>query len=382
MRGYVGLCWLGLVAPCLLSGQSAELSGVVRDPSGELIRNAVVKLREQSTGIRQRGETSQDGAYRFASLKAGNYEATVQAAQFRTLTQEAIVLNVADRANLDFSLEIPVISQSVTVNSGPPRMISTDPAVSTVVDQRFVANMPLNGRTFQSLIMLTPGAAFAAGTDAAGGSAVGQFSVNGQRSDANYFTVDGVSANFGAIPFQFAGQTFGGAIPAFNAFGATNGLVSVDAMQEFRVLTSTFAPEYRRTPGGQVVILTRSGGNQFHGSAFDYLRNDIFDARNFFNMVPEPKPPLRQNDFGGTLGGPIRKNKAFFFFSYEGLRLRLPETATGNFFTAAARENVAPAFKPLLAALPIPNGPVNSDGISASLTAADSVPSTLVAAAL
>ncbi|MBV9501553.1 MAG: TonB-dependent receptor [Acidobacteriaceae bacterium] len=153
--------------------------------------------------------------------------------------------------------------------------------------------------------------------------------------------------------------------------------MSVDAIREIRVLTSTYAPEYGRSPGAQVLIVTRSGTNQFHGSAFEYLRNEIFDARNFFNVVPQPKPPLRQNDFGGTLGGPIHKNKAFFFFSYEGLRLRLPQTSTGTFFTAAARENVAPVFQPLLAALPVPNGPTNPDGITASLTASYSNPSNL-----
>jgi hypothetical protein len=128
-----------------------------------------------------------------------------------------------------------------------------------------------------------------------------------------------------------------GAIPAVTAQGGTNGLVSVDAMQEFRIQTSSYAAEYGRTPGAQISIVTKSGTNQFHGDVFDYVRNDIFDARNYFDVPALPKPPIRQNDFGGTLGGPIVKGKTFFFFSYEGLRLRLPQTASDVFLTGSAR---------------------------------------------
>jgi hypothetical protein len=378
----VGLWWFSLATTGCLFGQAAALSGLVKDPSGAAIQNAELTFLDQSNGGRYQQTTDKAGFYGFAAMKPGVYEATVQADKFRMLTQEGIILNVAERASLDFILLLPIKTESITVNSQSALINSTDPAVSTVVDQQFVQNMPLNGRTFQSLIDLTPGMVLASNTFSVGGAGVGQFSVNGQRATANYFMVDGVSATFGIIQSVGLGQTWGGAIPGFNSFGATNGLVSVDAMQEFRVLSSSFAPEYGRSPGSQILILTRSGANQFHGNAFDYLRNDIFDARNFFDVPPMPKPPLHQNDFGGTLGGAIRKNRTFFFFSYEGLRLLLPETATSNFFTAAARQNVAPAFKPLEAALPIPDGPVNSDGITASLTAVYSAPSTLNATSL
>ena len=153
---------------------------------------------------------------------------------------------------------------------------------------------------------------------------------------------------------------------ALNFDGGTNGLLSVDAMQEFRIQTSTYAPEFGRTPGASISILTKSGTNQFHGTAFDYWRNDLFDARNYYNMKPQPKPPLRQNDFGGTLGGPVARNKTFFFFSYEGLRLRLPRTYSGVFYTQSARAAVAPAYRPFVNALPLPTGPVidpNCDNI-------------------
>jgi hypothetical protein len=181
--------------------------------------------------------------------------------------------------------------------------------------------------------------------------------VNGQRSDANYFMVDGVSANFGILPGSGLGPTLGGAIPGLTSGGGTNSLVSVDAMQEFRIQTSSYAPEFGRTPGGQISIVTKSGTNQFHGTVYDYFRNEFFDARNYFDAPPLPKPPLRQNDFGGTLGGPIIKDKTFFFFSYEGLRLQMPQTAQSVFYTASARAAVAPVFQLIANALPLPTGP-------------------------
>jgi hypothetical protein len=153
-----------------------------------------------------------------------------------------------------------------------------------------------------------------------------------------------------------------------NAFGGTNSLVSIDAIQEFRIQTSSYAPEFGRTPGGQISIVTRSGGNQFHGTLFDYFRNDVLDASDWFVDANHlPKPPERQNDFGGVLGGPIIKDRIFFFFSYEGLRLRQPASGTATYPTAAFRQSSAAAWiKPLLDAFPIPNGAVNNDGCTAS----------------
>src|SRR5262249_11292515 len=185
----------------------------------------------------------------------------------------------------------------------------------------------------------------------------GQFSVNGQHADANYFTVDGVSANFGVTGFIALAQTAGGALPALSASGGTNSLVSVDAMQEFRVQTSSFAPEFGRTPGGQISIVTRAGTNAFHGTLFEYFRNDKLDAKDWFvNFNGLPKPAERQNDFGGVLGGPVVKNKTFFFFSYEGLRLRQPSTQQSAVPDAASRQLAPAAMRPYLNVYPVPNG--------------------------
>ncbi len=362
---YPALCG----AAGVLFAQSAELSGFVRDQRESPIPGARLELRSQEEGVRFRTTTSQEGLYSFAALKPGTYDATVQADGFRTLTRDGIVLNVGDRAGLDFSLQLSSVISSITVSALSPIIddrapVPQDSAVGTLVDQRFVANMPLNGRSFQSLIDLTPGVTITPSV----ATAPGQFSVNGQRNNANYFTVDGVSANFATGTAGSLGETAGGTIPAFNIMGGTNGLVSVDAMQEFRILTSSFAPEYGRTPGAQISIVTKSGGNEYHGTAFDYLRNDVFDARNWFNRAPQPKPPLRQNDFGGTLGGPVRRNHTFFFVSYEGLRLREPRTAAGDFPTAQVRTLAAPVYRPFLNAYPLPDGPVNANGITAPLT--------------
>ena len=231
---------------------------------------------------------------------------------------------------------------------------TTDGSVSTVVDQTFVKNMPLNGRSFQTLINLSPGVVAIPSNPENGG----QFSVNGQRGSSNYWMVDGVSANVGigvTTSGSGTGNGLGGALGSFSVLGGTNSLVSVDSMEEFRIQTSTYAPEFGRTPGGQISIVTRSGTNQFHGTIFDYFRNDILDANNWFNTSitpPLPKAKERQNDFGGTVGGPILKNRTFFFFSYEGLRLRLPQTALATVPDIAARQSAVPVMQPFLNAFP------------------------------
>src|SRR5258707_4179674 len=182
-------------------------------------------------------------------------------------------------------------SETVTVEAGAPLVNTESATVSTLIDRRFVENLPLNGRSFQTLIMLTPGVVV---TPTAFNDQ-GQFSVNGQRADANYFTIDGASANFGVTGYFPLGQTAGGALPALSLSGGTNSLVSVDAMQEFRVQTSSFAPEFGRTPGGQISIATRSGTNNFHGSLFEYFRNDVLDAKDWFaNFNHLAKPEERQ----------------------------------------------------------------------------------------
>src|SRR5271163_4055975 len=288
--------------------ESARISGRVTDLSGAVIVGVQCKITNIETDVSVTTTTNEDGIYVLPDLHPATYRLTIQKEGFRTVIRPNLQLYVQDAVSENFTLALGPASETVTALGDSFGLQTDSAAVSTVMNQQLVANMPLNGRSFQPLIALAPGIVFTSQN-----LGQGQFSVNGQRSDANYFMVDGVSANFG-VTISGLGQTLGGAIPGLTAQGGTNGLVSVDAMQEFRIQTSSYAAEFGHTPGSQVSIVTKSGGNQFHGTAFDYLRNDVFDARNYFDTPPLPKPPERQNDFGGTLGGPIRKERTFFLF--------------------------------------------------------------------
>jgi hypothetical protein len=374
------LAFLVTAATAFAQTEGARISGRVTDVSGAVIVGVQCTITDIDTNVTASTITNEDGIYVIPGLHPATYRLTIEKDGFRTIVQPSLELYAQDAVNENFTLAIGLRSESITVGNNVFGLQSQSAAVSTVVNQEFVDNMPLNGRSFQSLIAVAPGVVFTSIQ-----SGPGQFSVNGQRSDANYFMVDGVSANFG-VQIGPLGQSLGGAIPAFTSQGGTNGFVSVDDMQEFRIQTSSYEAESGRTPGAQVSIVTKSGTNQFHGTAFDYLRNDVFDARNYFDAPPLPKPPLRQNDFGGTFGGPIIKDKNFFFFSYEGLRLSLPQTASDQFYTASARAAVAPAYLPLVNALPLPDPAASlidpsCDNITnpcqATITAAYSNPSSL-----
>jgi hypothetical protein len=366
-------------ALCFAQSEAASLAGVINDPKGALVPGAEVTAKRTETNTAITTKTNGSGVFAFPSLQPGHYRVQVRATGFKEIVLKDVELHVQDKLQQNFSLEVGSVSETVNVEGGIEPINTQDATVSTVVDRQFAENLPMNGRSFQTLIQLTPGVVLTTSS----GSDSGQFSVNGQRAVSNYWMVDGVSANIGvgvntsALP----GNGLGGTLGSFSAQGGTNSLVSVDAMQEFRIQTSTYAPEFGRTPGGQISIVTRSGTNQFHGSAFDYLRNDLLDANDWFaDQNGLPKPEERQNDFGGTLSGPILKNRMFFFFSYEGLRLRLPQvgitTVPDASFTPGgttdSRDNAIPAMQPYLKAFPLPkaNSPEIFSGGTATGSAA------------
>jgi len=336
---------------CLLaSAQTSELAGIVTDQSQAALADATIIAISQNTHAKRTIKSNHLGYYTIAFLPPGLYSVRVQAAGFKTVELRGVTLNVAQVGRLDFVLQVAGSNEAITVRGDALGVQSESPAVGTTIDRQLVANLPLNGRTFQSLVALTPGVVLTPGD--------WQFSVNGQRDDGNYFTVDGISANVGISAFRALGQTAGGAVPGFNVLGTTSNIVSVDAMQEFRIQTSSYPAEFGRTPGGQVQIVTRSGTNQFHVGLFDYFRNDALDANDWFaNAQGLPRSPLRQNDFGGVLGGPLSRDKTFFFLSYEGLRLRQPQFAKINVPSLSARAQAPTPIAQLLKAFPLPNGP-------------------------
>ncbi|MEI9978484.1 MAG: carboxypeptidase-like regulatory domain-containing protein [Edaphobacter sp.] len=365
---------------CLLSvkmfAQTAEVGGAVQDQSGAVIPKASVAFRNQDTGVRHQSSTNSEGLYRFVGLEPGKYDATVQVDGFKTLNRESIVFQVGDKARIDFKMKVGGADQTVTVDGSGIEINTSDGTVSTVINREFARDMPLNGRSFQNLILLSPGVV--TNTPQANGTDDGEFSVNGQRTNANYYLVDGVSANNQA--FNWSGSQSSGMTASATALGTTQSILPVDAMQEFRISTSSYSAEFGRQPGAQISIQSRSGTNAYHGTAYEYLRNTVFDANNWFNTYTTPviaTPTERQNDFGGTIGGPVTiprlfsgKDRLFFFGSYEGLRLTQPLPATiyyvpsnGTFNTATysnekyknLRLNAPAALQPVLNAFPAPN---------------------------
>jgi Carboxypeptidase regulatory-like domain/TonB dependent receptor len=372
-----------LVAPGFALAQSGDLSGSVKDSSGGVIAKAAVRVENEDTHAIRTALSGADGLYSVPFLLPAQYKITVELSGFEQSVMPGVVIEAGESVRIDVVLRPGSNTEVVTVESSTPMIDTQTATVSTEIDRNFVENLPMNGRSFQTIIQITPGVVVTyTGGDGRGDG--GQFSVNGQRTVSNYYTIDGVSANFSIGGYQSADSRGAGGGPATSSMGGMNNLVSVDALQEFQIQTSTFAPEFGRSPGAQVQIVTRSGSNQFHGTAFEYFRNDVLDANNWFaNAGNLPRPATRVNDFGGVFGGPIVKNKTFFFLSYEGQRLRVPSSNEVTVPSAAARAaaaaNPIQAFEvPILNAFPTqdPGAPDLPNG-TAVLHAAWSDPSNL-----
>jgi hypothetical protein len=385
----------GLLVVCLwvnavsAAGQSATatLTGTVTDERGAAIAGARVTIADAARALRREAVTGGDGVFRLMQLPPSRYQLVVEQRGFATTELMGVVLNVGEQSALRIELKIAGVGEVVTISD--VSLVGDSPAVSTVVDRQFVENQPLNGRSFQTLVELSPGVVVTPSNLVT----PGQFSVNGQRAGSNYFTVDGVSANFGSTASTTLYETAGGGVPAYSSQGSTASLASVDAVEEFSIQTSTYAPEFGRQPGAQVQLVTRSGTNDFHGNLFNYLRNDKLDANNFFaNANGLARPPIRQNDFGGVFGGPLRlpktlfgpfgydgRNRTFFFFSYEGVRLRTPfVTVPLQVPSLAARAAATGVLRDILNAFPLPTGPTFAASPNAApYRAAFSKPSSL-----
>lgn len=369
-RSWAFLCFALLICVTAANLQAqttnAAINGQITDPLGNVVPGTEVQAVNIDTNVVYPTKSNGSGIYTIAAVPPGRYRLVVRKDGFKEINKTDIVLHVQDILEQNFSLEVGATSESITVSGSNANVINTtDASVGTIVDRHFVENMPLNGRSFDDLISMTPGVVTVSPQYAGSApGATGDFSINGQRTESNYYTVDGVSANVSAGPSGSSGQGSAGVVTATSALGTTQSLLSVDALQEFRVESSSYSAEYGRSPGGQVTFVTRSGTNTYHGSAYDYLRNGWFDANDWFNdKLGQPKEELHQNDFGGTVSGPVwipgiyeGKNKTFFLGSYEGLRITQPIAASVQYVPDTYLREQAPiAIQPLLNAFPLPS---------------------------
>src|SRR5262245_31417072 len=317
-RSIAALCLALAVNGSMALAQTptATVTGQVRDSSGAAVPGARVVARNVQTNIEREAVTSENGDYTIPLLNVGEYQVLVEKQGFKKAVQTGLILQIDQKARLDFALQIGQVSESVEVTAAASLVQTDSASVGTVIDNKRVLELPLNSREFYALALTAPRV-----LPPAQGSTLsfrGGFNVAGSSEVSNNFTLNGLDNNDTGLNG-----------PSFRP--------SIDAIQEFKLLTGTYSAEYGRNSGGQVVINTKSGTNQFHGTAYEFLRNQALDARNFFlRLTPDEKAPsFKRNLFGGSIGGPIVNDKTFFFASYEGLRLRQSVTSLATAPTLA-----------------------------------------------
>ena len=313
-RTTVALLMLAILAvnPSPAQVVGGTLSGTVSDPSGAGIPEAKLAIKNVATGLERIVTTNSNGFYTTPNLLPGTYEVAVSASGFSTQTSHGVSISVGSRVTFDVILHVGTLSNRIEVNSQVPDVQLTSSDIGAVVESNTVRELPLNGRSWTDLAALQAGVStiptqpsFATGSDRGNRGFGQQLTISGARPQQNNYRLDGVSLN------DYANGAPGSVL---------GGNLGVDAIQEFSVLTSNYSAEYGKTSGGVVNAITRSGTNEFHGSAYEFLRNSVFDARNYFEDPTFPKAPFKRNQFGGEVGGPVVKNKAFFFVDYEGIR--------------------------------------------------------------
>jgi Carboxypeptidase regulatory-like domain/TonB dependent receptor len=342
----IGLVTLVFVLPAGASSRvhfqsSAVLQGRVVDQNGSVVPHTRISARNTATNLERLGETDGDGNYQIAALPVGNYRVEVKAGGFKTEIVERLSVEVARIVVQDFRLEVGAVTQTINVTTDVPLLESATISVGQIINERTVQQIPLNGRYFMDLGLLVPGSVTPPqngfGTFPIRGS--GAFAINtaGNREETVNYMINGITLNtlsFGSINFQ----------------------PSISTVQEFKIDNSTFSAEYGQTSGAVVNIATRSGGNAFHGELFEFFRNDALDARNFFEFNSSKPAPFKRNQFGGSLGGPIVKQKTFFFFAYEGLRQRQGLNLNSLVLSGAERMSATdPVIAKLIQLIPVAN---------------------------
>src|SRR5881397_247959 len=287
----------------------AGLQGTVSDATGAILPGAMVTVKNSGTGASLELLTDERGRYLAPLLQPGEYEVAVSRAGFQAVSRRGIRLAVGQNAVVNIKLEVGPVTGQVEVFADANPINLTSAALSGLVNDKEIRDLPLNGRSFQQLALLQPGvtAALAAGNDVVGGRTP-KISINGARPEQNSFLLDGTDINnvYNKTPGSSAGV-----------------LLGVEAVLEFQVLTNAYSAEFGRSAGGVINAVTRGGTNALHGSGFEFHRNSSFDAKNFFDPKDKPIPDFFRNQFGGTLGGPLRKDRTFFFAAFEGLIERL-----------------------------------------------------------
>src|SRR5882762_5325208 len=323
MGGYKGVSGTGwrlagamvLVATLVAIPAFAQLNvgtilGTVKDTSGGVMAGATVTALNTETGSSRTATTGDDGVYRFSALPVGHYDVKIERSGFKTATKKGVVLDVAGEVVLNFALEVGASAVQVEVTGEAPQVNTTSGSLGGLVSEEKIAELPLNGRNFLDLTLLQPGVSQSTVVINLGGGTQGAiYSSNGAPIISNSFLLDGT-------PMQ---TVFG-----FNGASASGTTLGVDGIREYKVVTNAFSAEYGMNMGSQMTIVSKGGGNQFHGDVFEYLRNRVLDARNFFDTSYQQSgkrnPQYERNNFGGAFGGPIKKDKTFFWGVYEGLR--------------------------------------------------------------
>ncbi|HTQ62912.1 MAG TPA: carboxypeptidase regulatory-like domain-containing protein [Candidatus Solibacter sp.] len=333
----------------------ASINGVITDTSGARVAAASVTARDLETGATRNSVTDADGHYQVLALAVGEYEITASKTGFEEQVRTGIHLAVAQEAEVDLTFRVGEVRQQVTVKEEAPIVNATTREISGLVGERQIKELPLNGRSYDLLLQLNPGivnftSQKAGGTGISNSTTANNFAVSGSRPQQNIFLLNGV---------EYSGAGENNMQP-----GGTSGmLLGVDAVREFNVERDTYSAELGKHPGGQVIIVTQSGSNQWHGSAFEFLRNNAFDAPNYFDQGSAL--PFQRNQFGASMGGPVQADKTFVFANYEGFRQNLYQTSAAFVPDATSRANAVASMQPLLNLWPIaPAGAPDFNGIA------------------
>ena len=333
-------------APALAQGANASLSGIVRDATGAAVPDARVVIEDADRHTSRTVQTNAVGVYSMPQLPAGTYVVQVSAPGFRTSNQP-LTLTVGQRASADIALTVGGGSSVTVVEASAEAALETqDPSLSAVTGARAIRELPLNGRDVTQLAFLSPGVVMSRRVNPDSQGLGRQISISGRRTNQVSFLLDGTDVN------DAYDNTPG---------GASGAILGVDSVGQFRVLVNGYGAEFGRTGGGVIDQITRSGSSKLHGSAFEFARNSVFDAKNYFDVATAPIPAFSRNQFGGSLGGPIR-TRNFYFGNYEGVRQSLGVTTSALVPNATARATAVASVRPFLAIIPAPNNTVFTDG--------------------